>query len=317
MKSDEANRQITTAMIEALERGVVPWHCPWKSGAPTSLFSGKPYKGINVLILGLTAIVKGYTSQYWGTFDRIAELAGCEKVWRNPEDPSKGFYWRSPDGKARGIRKGEKSVLVYFWEHRTKPDPDDPDNRDSDIHYTYTTYKVVFNLDQADFPDGLPGKYTTIREIGELPDAEKVFAGYLHRENINLKLGRVAAYDPDPDDMILPPRGMFESAEKYYSTALHECTHSTGHKFRLDRPGIRNFNHFGSGQYAKEELVAEMGAAMLCRMLGVEGVFDNSAAYIAGWLEKLKGEPGLIRAAAGEAQKAVDLIMNTDTEEEE
>lgn len=315
MNSETANAKITEAMIAALEKGIVPWHQPWRSGLPLSMWSGNPYRGINVIILGLSAVIKGYSSPWWGSFDRIAEASGCERVERDPDDPKKGHYWVSPDGQSRGIRRGEKSATVYFWERRTKPDPDFPDDRDKDIHFTSTYSRPVFNMDQADFPDGIPAKYA-MREVGALPEPEKVFTEYLNREHIMLNTGSAAWYEMDPDEITLPARSMFESPEAYVSAALHEGSHSTGHPSRLNRPGVARFDHFGSGQYAKEELVAEMGAAMLCAMLEVEGVFDNSAAYIAGWLKRLKSDPAMLRAAARDAQKAADLIMGTDEEEE-
>lgn len=310
MKTAQANEEITTAMIAALEKGIIPWQRPWRSGIPTSLWSGKPYRGINVLILGLASAIKGYTSPYWGTFERIAELSGCVKT---PKANGKGHYWASPDGQHRGVRKGEHHVPIYFWKHLVKPDPDDPDNRDADIHSVFATVKQVFSLDQADFPDGVPEKYqVTLADIGELAEPEKIFTGYLHREGIKLVTGGAAFYTPglDPDELTLPPRGMFGSPEAYYSTAWHEAVHSTGHKSRLKRTGVEEIDHFGSGRYAREELIAEMGAAMLCAMLGIEGVFDNSVAYCQSWAKAAKGDISLIRSAATAAQKAVDLILD-------
>jgi antirestriction protein ArdC len=315
MKTADANAEITAAMIAALERNIIPWQCPWRSGAPTSLWSGKPYRGINTLILGLAAQVKGYTSPWWGTFERLAELSGCEKV---PKASGKGHWWRSPDGQDRGVRKGEHAVVVYFWRHVVTPDPDFPDDRDKDIHKLFCTAKRVFNLDQASFPDGIPDKYSlALAGIPELPEPEKILSGYLSREGITLLTGGAAFYYPPLDELTLPPRGMFGSAEAYYSVAYHEAAHSTGHSGRLKRSGIDEVDHFGSGKYGREELIAEMAAAMLCALTGVEGVFDNSVAYVSSWLKTIKGDPSMIRSAATAAQKAVDLIMDIHPYEED
>jgi antirestriction protein ArdC len=307
MKTADANAEITAAMIGALERGVIPWQCPWRSGAPTSLWSGEPYRGINTLILSLAAQVKGYTSPWWGTYERIAALSGCVKT---PRASGKGHWWKSPDGKDRGVRRKETGITVYFWKHLVKPDPDDPDNRDADIHAVFTTTRTVFNLGQAAFPDGVPQEYDLARDTKMLPEPERVLTDYLAREKIILNTGGAAFYTPGLDELTLPLRGTFNSTEDYYSVAYHEAAHSTGHKNRLNRSGVEDIDHFGSGKYGREELIAEMSAAMLCAVTGVEGVFDNSAAYIGSWLKAIKGDPSLIRSAATAAQKAVDLIMD-------
>ena len=108
----------------------------------------------------------------------------------------------------------------------------------------------------------------------------------------------------------MPPRVQFENEEEYYSTLFHEIVHSTGHKSRLNRPGMENIE-FGSETYSKEELIAEMGAAFLCAYSGIEqATIHNSTAYIQNWLEHLKNDKKLVIQAAQKAQKAVDYIYN-------
>jgi antirestriction protein ArdC len=107
----------------------------------------------------------------------------------------------------------------------------------------------------------------------------------------------------------MPARGLFSAAEEYYSTLFHELTHSTGHSSRIGREGIEILNTFGSESYSKEELVAEMGAAMLCGVTGIApATLQNSAAYLKTWIERLKADSRLLVSAASAAQKAADYI---------
>jgi antirestriction protein ArdC len=108
----------------------------------------------------------------------------------------------------------------------------------------------------------------------------------------------------------MPARSAFHSAEEFYSTFFHELTHATGHPSRVGREGIMNHNPFGSEDYSKEELIAEMGAAMLCGVAGIEAqTLGNSAAYLQAWISKLRSDSRLIVSAASQAQKAADYIL--------
>ena len=126
-----------------------------------------------------------------------------------------------------------------------------------------------------------------------------------------------AYYRPATDKVNMPRLGLFNSPEEYYSTLFHELVHSTGHKSRLDRDGVAEVAGFGSETYAKEELVAEFGAAMLCGIAGIENkaMEQNNIAYIKSWIGKLKDDPSLAVAAGGQAQKAVDFIEGTTWED--
>jgi len=123
--------------------------------------------------------------------------------------------------------------------------------------------------------------------------------------------GARAYYTAASDVITLPPPAQFTTPAGYYATAFHECGHSTGHPSRLARPGITTFSHFGSGRYAREELVAEMTSAMLAAEtgLGTDSLLGNSAAYIASWLRAVRDDPRLVVVAAARAQRACDLIL--------
>jgi antirestriction protein ArdC len=126
-----------------------------------------------------------------------------------------------------------------------------------------------------------------------------------------------AWYRPSTDVVGIPSRNAFNAAEVYYATLFHELTHSTGHPSRIGREGIEDLNTFGSESYSKEELVAEMGAAMLCGVTGIEpATIDNSAAYLKCWIDALRGDSKLIISAASAAQKAADYILNATAKPE-
>ena len=126
-----------------------------------------------------------------------------------------------------------------------------------------------------------------------------------------------ASYQQVTDEIHLPPVSAFRTSEGLYSTAFHELGHSTGHKSRLARPELMTFTHHGDKLYAKEELVAEMTAAILSARTGIEnGEFEQSAAYIASWLGALRNDKKLVISAAAAAQKAVELIAPEVAENE-
>jgi antirestriction protein ArdC len=176
-------------------------------------------------------------------------------------------------------------------------------------------YYKVFNADQA---DGLPERFYP--QDGDAPaevaSAEVVMKDYLSREGgPGLTWGGSRAfYLPGTDTITLPARESFKDESYLYGTVFHEMTHSTGHESRLNRPGVAEFDHFGSARYGKEELCAEMGAAFLAAMTGTDQHFDNSAAYLASWLRTIKGDPKLVVQAAAQAQHAVDHILGVTYE---
>jgi antirestriction protein ArdC len=328
---DTIYQLVTDRLVEALAAGTVPWHMSWSVNGtgpayPMRMSSGTAYRGVNVWLLGVTAMTMGYTSPWWGTFDQIAKLSGMvqEPMMRNGKPllylkgKLKGqprLHWVSPDGTERGVRKDEKSTIVvlnrrFTWED--KNDLDDQGKPKRKVGYTLRYYRV-FNADQAaQMPERYlapAGPVTEPEPFAGVAAADDLIAGYLVNgpRIVHDEPGR-AWYKSGPDMINLPPDSAFESVGERYSTWFHEVAHSTGHPDRLNRRGIANFDHFGSGQYAQEELVAEIGCAMLCAVTEIDGVFDNSAAYIAGWLRTLKGDSTVVVHAAGQAQRAADLV---------
>ena len=178
-------------------------------------------------------------------------------------------------------------------------------------------YYTVFNLAQIDgIEDSSQAEDLEVIDFTPITRCEEIASGMPKPPVIESKAQR-AYYQPSTDVVNVPLPSSFEAAEHYYATLFHELVHSTGHESRLARPGVTGVTMFGSHDYSKEELVAEMGAAFLCGEAGIEGAtIDSHAAYVGGWLKKLKDDSRLVITAAAQAQKAADLILGTTFEEE-
>jgi antirestriction protein ArdC len=290
--SDTIHRMVTERMVAALQRGTVPWHKPWHAaaGRPRSMSTGQPYRGVNVFLLGLTAAEEGYASRYWGTYRQISDLGGQ-------------------------VRRGERSTLAIFWKQAEHAEPDPRTGEPATRQLPVLRYYRVFNAAQADH---LPDRYYPAPgQDAEIAAPQEVLDRYLAEGPRLLHVpGDRADYHPASDTIRLPLRSQFRSAEDYYATAFHEAGHSTGHPDRLNRPGIAAFDHFGSGQYAREELAAQMTSSLLCAQTGIDNpeIFGNSASYIAGWLSALDHDHKLVITAAAYAQRACDLINQPERE---
>ena len=278
---------VTEKIINLLEQGIVPWRRPWTSaGLPRNLVSKKPYRGINHFLLSASK----YVSPFWLTMRQANELGGH-------------------------IRKGEESTVVVFWKvDDAKQSTEDLDNEETDAKARrrfLLRYYRVFNLEQCELPQAVLDKLPKIEthEHDPIEAAERIIAAMPNPPEIQ-HAGSKAFYSPITDRITLPPRELFASAEEYYATALHETVHSTGHQKRLAREGICEVAPFGSAVYSKEELCAEMGAAYLCAEAGIStAVIENQAAYVAGWLKKLRDDRKLLIHAAAQAQHAADYIL--------
>jgi antirestriction protein ArdC len=276
---------ITERIIERLERGTVPWRKPWADGGvPRNLVSKKPYRGINYFLLSASK----YVSPYWLTYKQAEELGGH-------------------------VRKGEKSTLIVFWKVETRNDPDAQEGEISsrDGSRFILRYYRVFNLEQCEIPAEKLAKLPKIetRDNEPIESCARIVNEMPMRPTLE-HVGGKAFYSSLSDKVTLPPMSLFASPEEYYATTFHELSHSTGHKSRLNRESLTDSAPFGSATYSKEELVAEMGAAFLCAEAGISApVIANQAAYVAGWLKKLRDDRRLVVFAAAQAQRAADYIM--------
>ena len=285
---------ITDQILELLESGTVPWHRPWRGGAqgmPKNGISKKPYRGINVFLLAMVGENKGYCSPWWLSYKQAKDLGG-------------------------NVKKGEKSVPVVFWKwlERDTGETDKSGNPKID-KIPFLRYYRVFNTDQCEnlnwdrLPE-LPKDDGEDLDFEPVEACERIVAHYRKCPPIYHDGGSKAFYRPTDDTVHVPDRIKFESVEEYYAVLFHELGHSTGHTSRLGRKEEDKSAAFGSADYGQEELVAEMSAAYLCGMCGIEtAMIDNSAAYIDGWRKAIKGDKKLVVMAAAQAQKAVDHII--------
>ena len=269
--------EITTRIISQMESGIIPWQKPWiASGKAISRSTGKPYSLLNQMLLGRPG-------EYL-TFKQCQEAGGK-------------------------VKKGEKSSMVVFWKWIEQEDEETHEKKE----VPFLRYFYVFHIDQC---EGVVAKHTTETAFPDgaepLETAQEIIYDYLSREGVKLshEEGDRAFYRPSTDEVVLPFRKQFVSTAEYYSTVFHELTHSTGHAKRLNRLSKPSF--FGTEDYSKEELVAEIGAATLVNHVGLETSTSlrNTAAYVQNWLKVLKDDKRFIVSAAGRAEKAVALILN-------
>lgn len=275
-------QHVTDRIIASIEAGTPAWRKPWTGEAATMQMplrsNGEAYRGINVVMLWLTAAEKGYRSAYWFTYRQAQELGGQ-------------------------VRKGEKGTTVVKFGTVEREDEETGEEKKIPYLKGYT----VFNADQI---DGLPEQYHAApaeapRDLGTTADPELDAFFAATGADIRTSSEPRAYYNPTGDYIHMPPIATFHSAAGYYATLAHEATHWTGHQSRLDR-----FGRFSDRKsYAFEELIAEIGNCMLCASLGLTPDFDQSAAYVQSWLRALKDDKRLIFKAATEAQKAADLLQ--------
>ncbi|UOF82068.1 antirestriction protein [Caudoviricetes sp.] len=272
---------INQRILDALEKGTIPWRKPWSGGgAARNLVSGKEYRGINSFILNLS----DYQSPYWLTFKQAKDLGGS-------------------------VRKGEKGSPVMFWNFKEVTE----DGKEKTI--PICRYYTVFNVAQCDGIES-PDALVFVNTFTPIERAEMIVKSFASCPAIEHG-SKGAFYRPANDTVSMPNRETFDTPSDYYAVLFHELGHSTGHEKRLNRDGIVHFNGFGSHSYSKEELVAEFTAAFLCGHAGIDNTLDRSAAYIASWLKVLRDNKTWLASAAGQAQKAADLILNTNTKESE
>lgn len=273
-------KQVTAQIIAQLEAGTVPWVKPWRadakfSGQPYNAASNRCYRGINVALL----CAPQYEHSAWLTFKQ-AKDAGAN------------------------VRKGEKGSLIVFYKPFKVTDrnaqPDENGDRATRTIPLLRTFHV-FNIAQV---ENLPAKFLPQPDTRTEPERHAAADALLAQATIRHG-GDRAFYSPGPDFIQLPKAPDFRSVADYYATALHELTHWTGHKSRCNR----DFSgRFGNEQYAREELVAEMGAAFLCANVGIAGKLQH-AEYIANWLQVLRGDHNAVLNAASLAQKAADFVL--------
>ncbi|MBL7737801.1 MAG: DUF1738 domain-containing protein [Chitinophagaceae bacterium] len=271
---------VTDRMITLLEQGTAPWQKPWTdSGIPMNLLSKRAYRGVNLWLL----LSLDYERNLFLTWDQIKKLGAS-------------------------VKQGEHGHVVVFW--RTLPKKKEGDDGEEKKQIPMLRYYKVFNVAQIrDLPANMvepivAGEQDTFLQCEPIYNMMPQCPDLRHK-------GQSAYYDPKEDYVNMPGKKTFKKAEGYYATLFHELVHSTGHEKRLNRPTLTEMAEFGSDMYSIEELVAELGAAYLSASTGIlERVEKNSAAYLNGWIAKLKNDKRFIIQASGQAQRAVDFILN-------
>jgi len=283
-KTDVYTR-VTDRIIASLETGVRPWLKPWQAGHTEGRITrplrhtGQPYSGINVLLLWGDAMEKGFTAGMWMTY-------------------------KQAEGFGAHVRKGEQGSLVVYAD-RYKKTEENERGEEVEREIPFMKAYTVFNVEQI---EGLPERYTPApvqrpEPLALIEDAETFFTatGAVFRHG-----GNRAFYAPGQDVIQLPPADAFRDAQSYAAIKAHELIHWTGHESRMAREFGKRF---GDSAYAREELVAELGAAFLCADLGVTPEpREDHAAYLASWLKVLREDKRAIFSAAAHAQRAADFL---------
>ena len=283
--SKSVYEMVTDRIIKQLESGIIPWEKPWtgvRSGAYNRV-SKKSYSLLNQMLLSKEG--------EWATFKQWTELGGK-------------------------IRKGEKSSIVVFW--KVLPVEEVKEDGTKEIkQIPLLKYINLFHISQVEGVE--PLKKEELNDIEPIEKAENILKDYWEREQITVEhiKGDKAFYSPIRDYIQLPLFEQFKDANEYYSTAFHESVHSTMSERRCNRAEERKNKlvAFGSEEYSKEELVAEIGSANLMNIIGIETKksFRNSSAYIQNWLSVLKNDVKFIVSASSKAEKAVNYILNIES----
>lgn len=271
--------KVVGLIMDQLAQGVAPWRRPWFMLTKRNGHSGHEYRGINRLLLAHSSDAMFFT------FNQARALGGS-------------------------VKKNEHGHMVVFWKPRSVVESIGVDGEVEEVTIPIIKYYTVFGISQVDLPDDVREKIAA----KWAPPAPLVGLSNENADQLLLNLGPVvrfnsakAYYSPTEDFIGMPEAKWFESTEGYYNTLFHEVGHWTGHQSRCNR-SLKN--GFGSEQYAKEELVAEITSAMVCSDLGIALDVANDAAYIKTWMERIKDQPNIIFSASTHAEKAYKWIRD-------
>lgn len=293
-KRPNAYEEVTGKILEQLKAGVAPWVKPWKIakdgaplGIPHNAATGRPYSGANVFML-------------WMAMDENPDW------WERP-----GFMTFKQVNEAGGsVRKGVHGTRIFYLNSYSKRDDagdgtgEDATSDGEERKIRFMRVYTVFHLSQC---DGLTGKLATPTDSGIEPLMREDMAEFYEAVGAETRHGGNSAhYSPGPDRITMPKMGQFEAEVHYHSTRLHEITHWTGHKSRLDR---LKAGRYGGPEYAFEELVAELGCALMSAELGVEGQLRH-AEYIGHWIKLLSDHDAAFFSAASQASKALQFVRD-------
>lgn len=265
---------VTERILKQMDEGIIPWHKPWIVEGAKSGATNKPYSFLNQIL--------------------------CEK-------PGYFLTFRQIEKHGGKLKKGSKGTFITFYKQipfkREGEDGEEEMRVIPMLRYYYVFHQD--DIEGIDFPEVGNGNQNQ-----KLEDPERILRGYVDREkNLTFSEGYMNAFfRPSTDSICVPKMDYFENSEHYYATVFHEMIHSTGKAERCNRPLT---GAFGTESYSKEELIAEMGSAMLCQMCGIatDLLVTNSVAYLQNWMSAIGQDKKLIVQAAGKAQKAVEYVL--------
>jgi antirestriction protein ArdC len=273
---------VNDRILAALEQGIIPWKRPWTGRLPTNYDSGKEYRGVNILTLGIAEMLRSYSNPYWLTFRQAQKHGGH-------------------------IKRGEKATYIVFSEKKVKEVEKEDGTKEQRVFHFVRSFPV-FNWEQT---EGVPKKEagTALNPDRDLIEVCSSVLSRMQNPPAYRESGSSAYYVPKEDLVNLPPIDTFRTTEGYVATKFHEYAHSTGHESRLSRPGIMAVAAFGGEDYSFEELIAELTSAYLCARNGIDNTLENSSAYIQHWLKALRDDKTMLMKASGKAMAAVEYIL--------
>lgn len=284
MSQSSIYQMVTDRIVEQMNAGVVPWRQPWVGGPAMAISytTRKAYSVLNQLLLGKPG--------EWLTFNQIQAKGGR-------------------------INRGAKSRFCVFYQRKDEEKSgDEPGTFKVETRFILRWYRV-FHIDDTTGIESLCQTVVPNPDISPIEAAEQAIRVYLAQEP-TLKFhcdqpSASAYYSPALDEVVVPQLSQYEIPEEYYSTAFHELTHSTMAESRCNRHPDKAITRFGDADYSREELVAEIGSAMILRRLGIDSdrAFKNSAAYIQNWLQALKNNSRMIVWASAKAEAAARYIL--------
>lgn len=292
-------QKITDYVLAELEKGKIIWQQGWNSsGFPKNIISNQAYRGWNVFFLNFATLINGYAQPHFITFKQAQAKGGT-------------------------IRKGEKGYPIVYWakiedKRRTIVTKDQQTGDETSRHPAALVpkYYTVFNVDQTEGLDDLQTPIIPAVPVNTITACEEIVTGMPHPPRIDYQRNG-PYYNRVTDTVVVPPASAFIHTEEMYCTLFHELGHATGHPSRLNRKELVESDGFGHEVYSREELTAELTAAYLCGVAGIEqSTLRNSTAYIQGWLAALRNDKTLVIKAAAQAQKAADYILHVPPTQE-
>lgn len=286
-KMNPKMEQVWNNLVEKVEQDPGIWEKPWfkvengQGYLPKNFATGRNYSGFNIVMLEITRLTGGYRFNQWVAFNQAKKMGGF-------------------------VKKGEKGTPIIVFsppKYETVKNPETGESEDKEVKPAFFTSSYVWNIEQPtlDLPEEEePKRPMEITEIEAIIQATGANIVHLAQDR--------AYYSPSMDKIVLPLQEQFKGIGHYYETKFHELIHWTGHQDRLNR--LSKTASFGTDEYSREELVAEIGAVFLKNHTGIADTLDNAAAYIKNWWQVIKEDKGSLIDAAAKAQRATDFILS-------